>query len=72
MFGPVIGTIPFIGYVFTVEDGTNVDDFVALLKDNADLRWNICTEAEEMTAEKSGSRVLFVMGPLSFDEGETE
>ena len=72
MFGPVIGTIPFIGYVFTVEDGTNVDDFVALLKDNAERRWNICTDAEEMTAEQSGSRVLFVMGPRSFEEGETE
>lgn len=72
MFGPVIGTIPFIGYVFTVEEGTNVDEFIATLKEHADLRWNICTEAEEMTVEQSGSRVLFVMGPLSFDEAETE
>lgn len=72
MFGPIIGTIPFIGYVFTVEEGTNADDFIAVLKEHADLRWNICTAAEEMVAEKSGDRVIFVMGPLSFDEGETE
>ena len=72
MFSPMIGTIPFVGYIFEVEDGTDVDAFMETLKDNANLRWNICTEAEEMTAEKSGSRVLFVMGPLSFDEGETE
>ena len=65
MFGPVIGTIPFIGYVFTVEDGTNVDDFVALLKDNADLRWNICTEATEPLIKVHENTVFVTMCPVS-------
>ena len=61
MFGPAIGTIPFIGYVFTLSEGTDVDTFVKTLEDNADLRWNICTEAEEMVAGNVGNTVFFVM-----------
>lgn len=61
MFGPAIGTIPFIGYVFKLSEGTDVDAFVKTLEDNADLRWNICTEAEEMVAGNVGNTVFFVM-----------
>ena len=43
MFGPMMGTIPFVGYIFVLEDGADVDAFVTTLKDNANLRWNICT-----------------------------
>ena len=68
MFAPMIGTIPFIGYVFTLEDGTDVEGFVTTLKDNADLRWNICTEAEEMVTETVGNKVFFVMCPSAFEE----
>ena len=68
MFGPAIGTIPFIGYVFELEDGTDAEAFKTTLKDNANLRWNICTEAEEMVAESEGNKVFFVMCPTSFEE----
>ncbi len=68
MFAPMIGTIPFIGYVFTLEDGTDAEGFVTTLKDNADLRWNICTEAEEMVTETVGNKVFFVMCPSAFEE----
>ena len=68
MFAPMIGTIPFIGYVFTLEDGADVEGFVTTLKDNADLRWNICTEAEEMVTETVGNKVFFVMCPSAFEE----
>lgn len=67
MFGPMIGTIPFVGYVFTLEEGTDVDAFQQTLKDNANLRWNICNEAEEITVEAEGDTVLFLMSPKSFE-----
>ena len=68
MFGPAIGSIPFIGYVFTLDEGTDTEAFMTTLKDNADLRWNICVEAEEMVCETVGDKVFFVMSPKSFEE----
>ncbi|MBQ2825481.1 MAG: hypothetical protein IJF19_04325 [Clostridia bacterium] len=68
MFGPMIGTIPFVGYVFTVAEGGDVDAFVKTLEDNANLRWNVCTEAEELIVETEGNTVFFVMCPKSFEE----
>lgn len=68
MFGPMIGTIPFIGYIFTLEDGTDVEAFKENLKTNGDLRWNICTEADEMVVESAGNKVFFVMCPSSMQE----
>ena len=68
MFAPMMGTIPFVGYVFTLEDGADVDGFVQTLEDNANLRWNICTEAEEMVAEADGNHVFFLMCPKNFEE----
>ena len=68
MFAPMMGTIPFVGYVFTLDDETDVTEFVTVLGDNANLRWNICTEAEEMIVEAEGSTVFFLMSPKSFEE----
>ena len=68
MFAPMMGTIPFVGYVFTLEDGADVDGFVQTLEDNANLRWNICTEAEELVVEAEGNTVFFVMCPAQFEE----
>lgn len=68
MFAPMIGTIPFVGYVFTLEDSTNASDFIATLKSSANLRWNICTSADEMITGTSGNKVFFVMCPKSFDQ----
>ena len=33
------------------------------LEDNHDMRWNICTEAEEKVCYTSGSLVFFAMVP---------
>ena len=63
MFAPMIGTIPFVGYVFVLDEGADAEAFVQTLKDNADPRWNICTEADETIAEHVGNTVLFVMCP---------
>ena len=68
MFGPMIGTIPFIGYVFELKDETDVNQFISTLKSNADLRWNICTEADEMVVCSVDKKVFFVMCPKYFEE----
>ena len=58
---PMIGSIPFVGYVFILEDEADTDDFISILEQNANLRWNICVEAEEMIAESTENFVFFVM-----------
>ena len=67
-FGPMIGSVPFIGYVFVLEDGTSASDLIATLKKHADLRWNICVEAEEMVSGSAGNKVFFVMCPKEFTQ----
>ena len=67
MFAPMVGSIPFIGYVFSLEEGTDVDAFKALLENSADPRWNICTEAEEMVVTSVGNKVFFLMAPKNTD-----
>ena len=68
MFAPMIGSVPFVGYVFTLPADADVDAFVTGLKDNADLRWNICVEADEMVAEANGNKVFFVMCPTKIEQ----
>jgi len=65
MFAPMIGSIPFIGYVFVLEDGADAAAFAQSLMDNANLRWNICVTAEEMVADTYGNTVFFLMCPAS-------
>lgn len=67
-FSPMIGTIPFMGYIFTLADGADVEAFTTQLTSNADLAWNICTEADEMVCDSEGNKVFFVMAPKSFEE----
>lgn len=68
MFAPMIGTIPFVGYVFELENAGDTLAFINTLKSSANLRWNICTAAEEMVAISSGNKVFFVMSPVAFEE----
>lgn len=63
MFSPMIGTIPFVGYVFETDDA---DALVATLKEKAMLNWNICTVADEMVVKSNGNLVFFVMAPEAF------
>ena len=72
MFAPMIGSIPFVGYVFELEDGADVDAFMQTLTDNADPRWNICTEADEAVSGSVGNKVFFVMTKASFEEPEVQ
>ena len=70
MFAPMMGTIPFVGYVFELADDADAEAFKQTLEDNANLRWNICTEAEEMVVDSEGNKVFFLMAPQSFEEAE--
>ena len=71
-FMPMIGTIPFVSYVFELEADADKDAFVATLNDNANLRWNICTAAEELVVETVDNFVFVIMAPLSFEQPEEE
>ena len=61
----IINSIPFVVYIFEAE---NPKDFEQSLKDNYNLRWNICVEAEEMVTSRKDNIVFFVMSPLNFSE----
>lgn len=68
MIAPQIGSIAFVGYVFELESAADAPAFKAMLEKNANLRWNICVEAEEMVSGISGNKVFFVMCPKSLEE----
>lgn len=67
MFAPVIGSIPFVGYVFQLSSEAETADFVHLLQENANPRWNVCTEAEETVIQEKGDKVFFLMCPTSLE-----
>lgn len=68
MFGPMMGSIAFVGYIFEVEEGTDVAAFMDTLKTNCDPRWNICVEADETNIHNIGNTVFFLMSRTSYDE----
>ena len=68
MFAPMIGTIPFVGYVFDTENAESAEALAAVLTENANPRWNICTEAEETVSGVADDKVFFVMCPKSLEE----
>lgn len=70
MFGPMMGSIAFVGYVFELPADADVEAFKTSLTDNANLRWNICVEAEEMVVENVDNKVFFVMCPTTFEQPE--
>ncbi len=63
IFAPMIGSIPFVGYVFRVDEGTDAQAFADSLEEKGNLSWNICTTADELVTAVSGSLVFFVMCP---------
>lgn len=68
MFAPMISTIPFVGYVFDMENADAAEELAEVLTENADPRWNICTEAEETVVGTAEDKVFFVMCPESLEE----
>lgn len=59
-FKPMIGSIPFVTFIFEAEDAAA---FKKLLLSKANPRWNICTEAAETVCITSGNYVFFTMCP---------
>lgn len=68
----MMGGKAFIVYVFKLSEGTDAEAFKTGLLDNANLRWNICTTADEMLAEVVGNTVFFIMAPATFEEAPVE
>ena len=62
---PMISTIPFMAYIFEVE---KAEEFAENLKSNADLRWNVCTEADDLEVSVVDNYVFIVMSPKKFEE----
>lgn len=61
MFSPMIGSIPFVGYVFTLNDSKDAESFKKTLENLADPRWNICTQADETVIKACGDKIFFLM-----------
>ena len=68
VFMPMIGSIPFIGYVFNLAEGADVANFIADLEANCNPRWNICVAADQTVCGAYGNTVFFVMCPTSLGE----
>lgn len=67
-FGPMMGSIPFIGYIFTLSEDADQTAFMDTLKNGANLRWQICVEAEQLIVEANGNKVFFLMCPNSLEQ----
>jgi len=65
VYMPMIGSIPFVGYVFELEDGVDPATFLKNLTDNCNPKWNICVKAEQTVAGAIGNRAFFLMCPKS-------
>ena len=67
-YQPMMMGQAFIGYIFRVEEGTDVEAFKKSLTDNCDPRWNICTMANTTVCESYGNLVYFSMMVVQDDE----
>lgn len=67
VFMPMIGSIPFIGYIFELDENADVANFVTELSDNCNPRWNVCVEADETLCGAYGNTVFFLMCPVSME-----
>ncbi len=61
VFMPMMGSNPFIGYIFDMPADADLEAFMTTLKESANMRWQICVEAEEMVVEAIGDKVFFLM-----------
>ncbi len=64
-FGPMMGSIAFIGYVFELEEGADVEGFIADLTAKCNPAWNVCVEADQTVTGAYNNMVFFLMCPNS-------
>lgn len=62
---PMIGAQPFIMYVFKTDDVISLKDN---LSNNANKRWNICTQADDLEIYFENNYVFLVMAPNNFED----
>ena len=70
MFCPMIGSIPYVGYVFDLAEGTDVAAFIKGLEENCNPRWNICVTADQTVIGSIGNTVFFLMCPETYEVPE--
>ena len=58
MVAPIIGSIPYVAYVFESEDP---EALLKELDEKHNMRWNICTEADEKVSTIKGNLVFYIM-----------
>lgn len=64
--------LPFVGYVFELSSGTDVEKFKQNLLDNADLNFNGITSADEVIVQEKGDKVVVVITPDKIDDVPTK
>ena len=64
LFGSGMMGVAFIGYVFDLAEGADVDAFVKMLDENKDPRWNGCTIADMTIIDAIGNTVFMIMCPI--------
>ncbi|MBQ8407423.1 MAG: hypothetical protein IJY39_01020 [Clostridia bacterium] len=67
-YQPMMMGQAFIGYVFRVAEGTDVEAFKSTLTSTCDPRWNICTMANTTVCESYGDLVYFSMMVVADEE----
>ena len=60
--------VPFLAYIFTLDDDTDAETFMTTLKSKANPQWNSKVKADEMFTERSEKQVFFVMSPKSLNK----
>ena len=61
MFGPAMGTIPFVGYIFELAEGADVEAIKKTIKDKVNPRKWVCVEAENVYVESKGDLIILIM-----------
>ncbi len=61
MFMPMMSSIPFLGYVFDLAEGADVQAFVNQLAENCNPRWMQCVDADQIVVGAIGNQVFFLM-----------
>ena len=66
-FMPMIGSIPYVGYIFELAEDADVAAFIKTLEDNCNPRWNICVTADQTVIGSIDHTVFFLMCPETYD-----
>lgn len=70
-FAPMIGSIPFVGYVFVLEQDADAEAVISTLTAQANPAWNVCTVADRVLTDSYRDRarnvVLFMMCPENYN-----